>query len=226
MKIVFFRKGFSLLELLTATAVIVILAGVLLPSLARSRVKAQQVVCSGNLREIFRVFEFYCSDYKGIYPCADDNSKPWLWMGRGWKMFVTDYISGNVDVLRCPAEHTDKYENTSYGYSMSFYHSVEQINSMKDKSMTYSNPVFGVAVHREDVLYPSKKILSGEWFSNHKPVTGDYKTEPGWWSWKGIRNFVFADGHVEFLPAKEIRKANDNWPDPNLTVNGFEGVDK
>ncbi len=226
MKIKLNQKGFSLLELLATTAIIAILVGVLLPSIARSKTKAQQIICAANLREISKAFEFYCSDYKGIYPCANDSKTPWLWMGRGWKPYLLIYINNNSNILRCPAEHTDKYDKTSYGYSMSFYHSSEQINQMKDKNMTCSNPVPGIAIHREDISYPSRKILAGEWFSNHNPVTGNYKTEPGWWSWQGIRNFVFADGHTEFLAAQNIRPANDNWPDPNLTINGVNGIDK
>ncbi len=221
------RKSFNLLELLVVVAFLAVLVGVLLPSLIKSRTEAYRTVCASNLREISMVFDFYCSDYKGLYPCANDNDIPWLWMGRGWREFVKPYLSDNLfNILQCPAEKTDKYDRTSYGYSMSFYHSVEQINRMNDKGYTYSNPLSGVAIHREQVLYPSKKIMVGEWFSNHQPVTGDYKTEPGWWSWKGARNFVFPDGHVEFLHAKKIRAANDNWPDPNLTINGVEGIDK
>ena len=196
-----------------------------MPVLSDSKAKAQRVLCAHNLKENFKSFEFYCSDYRDIYPCANDENMPWLWMGRGWKTFLAPYIN-DIDILHCPAEHTDKYDNTSYGYSMCFYHSVEQINKMTDKSNTYSNPVISVPVHTGDVSYPSRKILLGEWFSNHKPVTGDYNTEPGWWSWKGTRNFIFADGHIEFLPAKKIQPANDNWPDPNLTVNGVAGSDK
>jgi len=227
----FFHKGFSLLELLVVVTILVILTGVLLPSLIKGRMKAYQTVCAANLREVLMAFEFYCSDYKGVYPCANDGQVPWLWMGRGWREFVKPYLHEDISsetpgILQCPAEKTDKYDRTSYGYSMSFYHSSEQINQMKDKSYTYSNPTIGIGIHREQVLYPSKKIMVGEWFSNHQPVTGNYKTEPGWWSWDGVRNFIFPDGHVEFLPAKEIRAANDNWPDPNLTINGIEGMDK
>jgi len=58
-------------------------------------------------------------------------------MGRGWRFLVEPYLGGNIDeknpsVLFCPQDHIakDKYESTSYSYSMAFYHSPEQIDDM------------------------------------------------------------------------------------------------
>ena len=72
-----------------------------------------------------------------------------------------------------------------------------------------------------DVARPSGKILIGEWLSNHSSIEND----SGWWSWEGMRNFLFADGQVRMLPAKKIRPARDGLPDANLTVNGIKGMD-
>jgi prepilin-type processing-associated H-X9-DG protein len=30
---------------------------------------------------------------------------------------------------------------------------------------------------------------------------------PGWWSWIGSRNFIFVDGHINFLKGGKIREA-------------------
>lgn len=232
------RRGssFTLIELLVVIATISIILAILIPSISTGRNSAQRQICASNLSEIYKAFSYYCSDYDGIYPAAEDPVVPsyniWLWMGRGWREFIKWYIDNtisadNPSILHCPAESTPKYESTSYGYSMSFYHSPDQINSMKDKSYTY-NPIYvvrPVGVGPEDLAYPAKKIMVGEWYSNHSRVTGDYKTEPGWWSWQGTRNFLFADGHINFVPAEQIREANDGWPDPNLTVDGYLGID-
>ena len=105
---------------------------------------------------------------------------------------------------------------------MSFYHSVEQINEMTDKARCYSDPVPTVAVRSARVGQPVRKILVGEWLSNHERIEGDQ----GWWCWLGARNFLFADGHVEFIAAEQINTANDGLPDANLTVDGYDGADK
>jgi prepilin-type processing-associated H-X9-DG protein len=149
-------------------------------------------------------------------------------MGRGWRSFVEPYLGGPIDVnnpsvLFCPQDRVanEKYESTSYSYSMAFYHSPEQIEDMNSPADTYSNPRASIAQRSTDVSKPSGKILLGEWLSNHSPIEED----KGWWCWQGARNYLFADGRTSFLKAIEIRPARDEFPDANLTVRGIKGQD-
>jgi hypothetical protein len=149
-------------------------------------------------------------------------------MGRGWRSFVGPYFGGGIDannpsVLFCPHDHTskEKYESTSYSYSMAFYHSPEQIDAMNTPADTYSNPQPSIRQRRQNVARPSGKILIGEWLSNHTPIPDDQ----GWWCWEGARVFLFADGRVSFLKAESIRPGRDELPDANLTVQGIKGID-
>jgi len=225
--------GFTLLELLVVIAIVAILASLLLPALSKSREKAKQAVCAANLKQIGLAFQLYLQDYGEIFPCADDpvSSEPvyWLWMGRGWRRFAAPYIGSNISsksmgVLFCPSDRTapQKWESTSYGYSMSFYHSPEQINLMDSAGHTYDagKRVPSIPQKLGRVLHPGRKALMAEWLDNH---TGG---SSGWWAWEGSRNYLFVDGHVEFLPARGITAANDGLLDINLTVNGIEGKDR
>lgn len=57
--------AFTLVELLVVVGVIAVLAGLLLPSLARSRVAAQATRCTGNLRQLGLAARMYWDDNGG-----------------------------------------------------------------------------------------------------------------------------------------------------------------
>ena len=226
------QNGFTLVELLVVIGIIALLLSILLPGLRKARSVAVRLACSHNLKQINLAFEFYLEDHDNVYPCAQDpvSADPayWLWMGRGWRSFVGPYFGGSIDannpsVLYCPHDRTSKerYESTSYAYSMAFYHSPEQIDVMSSPADTYQNPQPSVRQRSMDVARPSGKILIGEWLSNHKPVPNDQ----GWWCWQGARVFLFADGRVSYLKAEDIRPARDALPDANLTIHGIKGID-
>jgi prepilin-type N-terminal cleavage/methylation domain-containing protein len=222
--------GFSLLELLVVIAIITGLLSILMPGLRKARLIAMQLKCTHNIKQIDIAMNLYLNANDDCFPCAADPlpSGYWLWMGRGWRSFVEPFLGGNIDannpsVLFCPMDYTakEKYESTSYAYSMAFYHSPQQIDGMSSSENTYSNPLPCVRQRTTDVARPSGKILIGEWLSNHSLIEND----KGWWCWEGSRNFLFADGQIRMLLAKQIRPARDGLPDANLTVSGIKGVD-
>ncbi len=226
------RRGFTLIELLVVIAVIGVLMGMLMPAISRARGTAHRTFCSNNLKQIGIAFSTYLNAHDDFYPCAQDpiSAKPfyWLWMGRGWRGFVAPFFGQKIDpenpsVLFCKEDEQaeNKYEATSYAYSMAFYHSAAQIDAMAATSATYSSPQPSSGQRGSQVSNPVHKALAGEWTSNHERVAGD----TGWWIWEGTRNFLFADGHAAFVAATALRPANDGKPNPCLTRYGIHGRD-
>lgn len=63
------RRGFSLVELLVVIGIIAVLVGLLLPTLARAREKANMTKCASNLHEIGVLLQVYINDNRGwLFP--------------------------------------------------------------------------------------------------------------------------------------------------------------
>lgn len=56
------RRAFSMVELLVVMAVIAILAGLLLPAISKSKVKAEELGCQNNLKQLNLAWTMYADD--------------------------------------------------------------------------------------------------------------------------------------------------------------------
>jgi prepilin-type N-terminal cleavage/methylation domain-containing protein len=89
--------AFTLLELLVVVAILGLLAGMLVPALARARSAAIRVYCQGHLRQWGTAFEMYAMT-GGFYPHIDGRDRAGDSPGRS-PADQADWWSGWVDVL-------------------------------------------------------------------------------------------------------------------------------
>src|SRR5213594_126750 len=81
------KRAFTLIELLVVIAIISILAGLLLPGLAKAKTKGHGIQCLNNHRQLMLAWRMYDEDngdnllYASSSPFADDTSKdPYVWV--------------------------------------------------------------------------------------------------------------------------------------------------
>lgn len=173
--------AFTLVEALVVIAIVGLLAGLLLPGLARARGLGQSTSCLGNLRQVGVALQVYVQDNDNRMPVMRDRL---LGPEPGTNPFTASNalpgpdevlldVLGNVQVLRCAGDRQRIFERTGSSYAW---------NSL---------------LNGQDA--DRLKVMSLELEAHEVPVFFD---KEGFHRFRGARhavNYLYADGHLRNL---------------------------
>lgn len=114
------RNSFTLVELLIVVAIIMLLAGMLLPALRSAKEKARQIQCSSNLKQCGLAMNSYAGDYNNfmvmvMYSGSGAGATTVRWLETLNGTYGPEYLK-DKSVPLCPSFAPAKYINAGHTY--------------------------------------------------------------------------------------------------------------
>ena len=200
-------KGFTLIELLVVIAIIAILAGMLLPALARAREEARKAVCKSNIKQIGLAISMYCNDYDEFYPTRElnltVNTNDLRALG-ALCLLYDQYITAKK-IFKCPST-VDDPNNLAIG-----------LNIDRTEGLITATPAgcsYGFDGQKGKLTDPQTAICADKLMNANRIRNSENHGNTG-------QNVLYYDGHVEWGPTRNVGLNNDdiwNWQESGAAV--------
>jgi prepilin-type N-terminal cleavage/methylation domain-containing protein/prepilin-type processing-associated H-X9-DG protein len=217
------RHAFTLIELLVVIAIIAVLVGLLLPAVQRVRQAADRAKCQNNMKQIGLGLHNYCDANGGRFPRSSHSGN----LSQSWVFTLAPYLE-NVNKIRiCPVDPKgpERLENDGTSYAMNEYicepypaGAINILHQLPATSRTFL--VFTLSDDKGTAVTEDHTHSSGWFLPGLTPtqrwsrICSDISTDrfggrlgtPVAQRGAGGSNYLYGDGHVEFLQGAQIRQ--------------------
>jgi len=195
------RHAFTLIELLVVVAIITVLVGMLLPSMAGARETSRQVKCQSQLRSIGQAVRGYIDEYGGFYPpmaympSITTDTRPAM------HDILGPYVGNQQELFHCPSDRIMQQQTppppagveTYFAWQGSSYEPrlfLSVVSSSGQWLLTKEGREEGYGATGEMISLVFGGVA-------HIPIIEEY--EPFHKPFEGSRMTLFADFHADFM---------------------------
>lgn len=213
-----FAGGFTLVEVMVVVTIMVVLGLLVTTGVRRAMDNAKASACMGNLRNIGLAMRQYADDHHGKFPETTHSTA----LEYAWIFALEDYLGEFEETRTCPADpkRRERIEAKGTSYVLNSFLFVPQVDP-------FGEPM-GAQLNRLSAIPQPERTLMAFVCSDRVGVGpgNDHTHSDGWSSWAGVTrdispdrfggggkdhdsgksNYLYVDGRVESISAKEVKR--------------------
>ena len=210
------RSAFTLVELLVVIAVIGVLVALLLPAVQAAREAARRTECSNNLKQLGLSIHQFCDTHDGDFPKSRHDTS--LAAKDAWIWTLKPFYEGVNSIRICPEDEQrdERLKQDLTSYLFNGYLAYEDplrpgsvLNFEKLQATSRTIMLFEAA---DDLQLSSMNDHTHSpawfdaWYFDRDAVMETIRSEVAVDRHSGGSNFLYADGHVAFVPETQIQE--------------------